>query len=94
MSRLILVLRLSGLKFLTSFTGYFLCLYRPPRLTSSFFVDFHVLLEDLFTIHREFFNLHLDTQSTARYTFNDILASFDLKQHISPHTFMITGLFS
>jgi len=39
-------------------------------------------------LHSEFFilgdfNLHLDIQSTATSTFNDILASFDLKQHVS-----------
>ena len=71
-----------------SITGYFLSLYRPPGITSSFFVDFHDLLENLVTIHPEVlilgdFNLHLDTHSNATSTFNDILASFDLKQHVS-----------
>jgi len=71
-----------------SFTDYFLCLYRPPAITSCFFVDFRDLLETLVTIHPEFiilgdFNLHLDTQSTATSTFNDILASCDLKHPIS-----------
>jgi len=71
-----------------SFTGYFLCLYRPPEITSSFLVDFHDLIENLVTIHREFFivgdfNLHLDTQSTATSTFDDNLATFDLKQDAS-----------
>ena len=71
-----------------SFTGYFLCPYGSPGITSSFFVDFHGLLENLITIHPEFsilgdFNLQLDTQSTATSTFNDILGTFDLKQHVS-----------
>jgi len=57
-------------------------------MTSSFFVDFHDLLENLVPSHPECFilgdfNLHLETQSTATSTFNDILASFDLKQRVS-----------
>jgi len=73
---------------LCSFTGYFQCLYRPTGITSSFFVDVHDLLENVDSILPEFFilgdfNLHLDTQSTAISTFNDILATFDLKQDFS-----------
>ena len=50
-----------------SFTGYFLCLYHTPGITTSFFVDFHDLPENLVTIHPELFiledfNLDLDTQ--------------------------------
>jgi len=57
-------------------------------ITLSFFFDVRDLLETLLTIHSEFFilgyfNLHLDTQSTVTPTFNIILASFDLKQHVS-----------
>ena len=52
------------------------------------------------TIHPEFFilghfNLHLDTLSTATSTFNDILATFNLKQHVfPPYTLMVTDLVS
>jgi len=57
-------------------------------MSSSFFVDFHDLLENVVTIYSEFFilgdlDLHLDTQSTTISTFNDISASFDLKQNVS-----------
>ena len=80
---------LSELKFRTVlFLGYIVCLYRPPGITSSFFVNFRDLLESVVTIHPELFvlgdfNLHLDTQSTAISTFNDSLATFDLEQHVS-----------
>ena len=65
-----------------------LCSYCPLGITSSIFVNVLDLLENVATIHTDFcifhdFNLHLDTQSTATSTFNDILASFDLKQHVS-----------
>jgi len=77
-----------------SFSGYFFCLYRPPGINSSFFVDFHDLRENLVTVHPEFFilgdfNLHLNTQSTATSTFNAILTPFLFR-----HTFMVTGLIS
>jgi len=70
-----------------SFTGYFLCLYRPPGLTTSVFLN---LLENVATTHPEHFilgdfNFHLDTQSTARSTFNEILATFDFKTMLFPH---------
>jgi len=57
-------------------------------MTSSVFVDFYDLLENLVTIHPDIFilgdfNLHLDIMSTATSTFNDILETFDLKQYIS-----------
>jgi len=70
-----------------SITGYFLCLYRPPGITSSFFVDVGDLIENLVTIHPAFFilgdfSLHLDTQSTATST------------RFSQQTFMVTGLLS
>jgi len=76
------------LKFLAvPLLGYFPCLYRPPGITSSFFVAFHDLLEKLITINPEFFilgdfNVHWDTQSSATSAFNGILVSFDLKQHL------------
>ena len=64
------------------FTGYFLCLYRPPGITSSFFVDFHDLLENLVTIHPDFFILGDFNLSSATSTLNAILANFDQKQHV------------
>ena len=42
------------------------------------------------------FNLHLDIPSAITTTFNDILVSFDLKQHVtfSTHTYIATGSIS
>jgi len=72
----------------SSFSGYFVCIYRPPGHPANFFEEFQDLLENLATMHSEFyivgdFNLHLDIPSATTTTFNDILASFDTKQHVT-----------
>ena len=72
----------------SSFSAYFVCIYRPPGHPADFFEEFQDLLENLATIHSEFyifgdFNLHLDIPSAITTTFNDILVSFDLKQHVT-----------
>ena len=77
----------------SSFSAYFVCIDHPPRHTANFFEEFQDLLENLATMHSEFdifgdFNLNLDILSAMTATFNDILVSFDLKQHVtfSRHT--------
>ena len=70
------------------FCGVFICIYRPPGHPANFFEEFQDLLENIATMHTEFyivgdFNLHLDTPSATTTTFNDILASFDTKQHVN-----------
>ena len=70
------------------FSGHFICIYRPPGHPANFFEQFQDLLENVVTIHSEFyivgdFNLHLDTPSATTTTFNDILASFDTTQHVN-----------
>ena len=66
----------------------FICIYRPPGHPAKFFEEFQDLLENVATMHTEFyivgdFNLHLDIPSATTTTFNDILASFDTKQHVN-----------
>ncbi|KAK2183559.1 hypothetical protein NP493_306g01032 [Ridgeia piscesae] len=70
------------------FSGHFICIYRPPGHPANFFEQFQDLLENVVTIHSDFyivgdFNLHLDTPSATTTTFNDILASFDTTQHVN-----------
>ena len=70
------------------FCEVFICIYRPPGHPANFFEEFQDLLENVATMHTEFyivgdFNLHLDTPSATTTTFNDILASFDTKQHVN-----------
>ena len=70
------------------FSGNFICIYRPPGHPANFFEQFQDLLENVVTIHSDFyivgdFNLHLDTPSATTTTFNDILASFDTTQHVN-----------
>ncbi len=72
----------------SSFSAYFVCNYRPPGHPAHFFEEFQDLLENLATIYSELyilgdFNLHLDTPSSTTSTFNDILASYDMKQHVT-----------
>ena len=72
----------------SSFCAHFVCIYRPPGHPANFFEDFQDMLENLAVIHSEFyilgdFNLHLDIPSSITTTFDDILASFDLKQHVT-----------
>ena len=52
-----------------SFTGYFLCRYRPIRIRLSFCIDYHGLSENVVNILPNCFilcdfNLHFDKQST------------------------------
>ena len=68
------------------FCGVFICIYRPHGYPANFFEEFQDLLENVATMHTAFyivgdFNLHLDTPSATTTTFNDILASFNIKQH-------------
>ena len=68
--------------------SYFVCLYRPPGQPANFFEEFQDLLENLATLHSEFyifgdFNLQLDKGTAVTITFDDILTSFDLKQHVT-----------
>ena len=70
------------------FSGHFICIYRPPGHPANFFEQFQHLLENIVTIHPDFyivgdFNLHLDTPSATTTTFNDILASFETTQHVN-----------
>ncbi|KAK2174584.1 hypothetical protein NP493_793g01001 [Ridgeia piscesae] len=70
------------------FSGHFICIYRPPGHPANFFEQFQDLLENVITIHSDFyivgdFNLHLDTPSATTTIFNDILASFDTTQHVN-----------
>ena len=63
-------------------------MYRPPGHPASFFEEFQDLLGNLASIHSECFifgdfNLHYDIPSAITTTFNDILVSFDLKQHVN-----------
>ena len=72
----------------SSFSAYFVCIYRPPGHPANFFKEFQDLLNNLVTIHSQFFiffyfNLHLDIPSAITTTFNDILVTFDLKQHVT-----------
>ena len=72
------------------FSGYFICIYRPPGHPANFFEEFQDLLGNVATMHTEFyslgdFNLHLDTPSAVTTMFNDILASFYTKCQI-PNT--------
>ena len=61
----------------------------PPGHAANFFdEEFQDLMEHVVTMHTLFyivgdFNLHLDTPSATTATFNDILASFDTKQHVN-----------
>ena len=70
------------------FCGFFICIYRPPGHPANFFEEFKDLLGNVATMQTEFYivgdcNLHLDTPFAKTTTFNDILASFDTKQHIN-----------
>ena len=72
----------------SSISAYFVCLYRPPGQAANFFGEFKDLLENLATLHSEFyifgdFNLQLDKHTAVTITFDDILTSFDLKQHVT-----------
>ena len=77
----------------SSFSAYFVCIYSPTGHPANFFEEFQDLLENLATMHSEFnifgdFNVHLDIPSATTTTFNDILASFDLKQHVTFSTYI------
>ena len=70
------------------FSGFFICIYRPPGHPANLFEEFQDLLKNVATMQPEFyivgdFNLHLDTPSATTTTFNDILVSFDTKQHVN-----------
>ena len=39
----------------SSFSAYFVCLYRPPGQAANFFEEFQDLLENLATLHSEYF---------------------------------------
>ena len=67
----------------SSFSAYFVCMYQLPGQPASFFEEFQDLLENLATLHSQFyifgdFNLHLDKHTSVTITFDDILTSFDL----------------
>ena len=62
-----------------SFLAYFVCLYQPPGHPANFFEEFKDLLENLATLHSEFyifgdFNLQLDKHTAVTVTFDDILS--------------------
>ena len=72
----------------SSFQAYFVCLYRPPGQPINFFEECQDLLENLATLHSEIyifgdFNLQLDKHTAVTIIFDDILTSFDLKQHVT-----------
>ena len=71
----------------SSFSAYFVCLYRPPRQPTNFFEEFQDLLEQLATLHSDFyifyFNLNLDKRTAIAITFDYIITPFDLKQHVT-----------
>ena len=72
----------------SSFSAFFVCIYRPPGHPANFFEDFQVLLENVVINYSELyilgdFNLHLDIHSSVTTMFDDILTSFDLKQHVN-----------
>ena len=74
--------------FQNSFSGHFIWIYRPPGHPANFLEQLQDLLENVVTIHSDFYivgdvNLHLDTPSATTTTFNDILASFDTTQHVN-----------
>ena len=55
---------------------------------SKRFEEFQDLLDNFATLHSEFyifgdFNLLLDKRTAATFSFDDILTSFDLKQHFT-----------
>ena len=54
----------------SSFSAYFVCLYRRPGRPVNLFEEFQDLLEDLATLHSELyifgdFNVHLDKHTAA-----------------------------
>ena len=61
----------------SSFLAYFVCLYRPPGQPANIVDEFPDLLENLSTLHSEFFifyfNLHLDSRTAVTIIFDDIL---------------------
>ena len=72
----------------SSFSAYFACLHQPPGQPANFFEEFQDLFENLLTLHSEFcifgdLSLQLDKHMAATITFDDILNSFDLKQHVT-----------
>ena len=65
----------------SSFSAYFVCICDPPGHPANFFEEDQDLLENLATVHSEFyifgdFNLHLDIPSAITTTFNNILVFF------------------
>ena len=72
----------------SSFSAFLFCIYRPPGHPANFFEDFQDLLENVAINYSELyilgdFNLHLDIHSSVTTMFDDILTSFDLKQHVN-----------
>ena len=72
----------------SSFSGFFICLYRLQENMQTFFNEFKDLLENIVTTHLDIyilgdFNLHLDVSDSSTQRFNEILRCFNLKQHIN-----------
>ena len=64
-------------------------IYRPPNLSvAKFFEEFQSLLSFIISLKSNFiitgdFNLHVDVPNTQTENFNNILNTFNLKQHVS-----------
>ena len=72
----------------SSFSAYLVCLYQPLGQPANFFEEFQELFENLATLHSEFYifgdcNLQLDKHTAVTIIFDDIIASFDLNQHLT-----------
>ena len=71
---------------------YFLNIYRPPSSsTTSFFEQFHSLLEDIHHTTENLviigdFNFHLETACSNSKAFHSLTDSFDLIQKVNSHT--------
>ena len=71
-----------------SFSGLFVSIYHPdPHHSNMFFEEYQDLLEILAPLGHDIYilgdlNLHLDTDNAGTRKFNDILDSFNLKQHV------------
>lgn len=63
-------------------------IYPGPDSPANFFSEFQILIETLASITWQIFvirdfKLHVDKISAHVITFNDILSSFDIKQHLN-----------
>ena len=74
-----------------SFSGFVVRLCRLQNCTCQFFDEFQDLLENIVSLHDNLyilgdFNVHLDNSNGNINEFNEILACFDLKQHVNSPT--------